>query len=354
MTDGEHFSFEEVQLAARNHGMPLEALRYDVTPVGLHYLLIHFDIPVVDSASWRLQIGGRVAHPFSMGLEELKARPSVTMPVTMECAGNGRARLDPRPESQPWILEAVGTAEWTGAALRPLLQEAGVDEGAVEVVFTGLDRGIDGDVEQDYERAIPVQEALRDDTLLAYEINGQPLPPQHGFPLRLVMPGWYGMTQVKWLSRITVLERPFEGYQNAQAYRIKEDEDDPGTPVTRMAPRSLIAPPGIPEFMSRRRFVHPGLHTLEGRAWSGWGPIERVEVSVDGGRSWQRALLEPALGPGAWHRWTWLWAAIAPGDYELCCRAFDSAGNSQPVEQAWNYKGYSNNEVHRVPVTIRS
>jgi DMSO/TMAO reductase YedYZ molybdopterin-dependent catalytic subunit len=248
----------------------------------------------------------------------------------------------------------VGTGEWTGTSLRSILRDAGIEEGAVDVVFTGLDRGVDGGVEQDYQRAIPVDEALRDDALLAYEMNGQPLPPQHGYPVRLVLPGWYGMTQVKWLSHVTVLDRPFEGYQNAQAYRIKENDDDPGIPVTRMAPRALMAPPGIPDFMSRRRFVHPGLHVLEGRAWSGWGQVERVEVSVDGGGSWQRAVLEPALGPGAWHRWTWEWAAIAPGDYEICCRAFDAAGNAQPTAQAWNAKGYSNNEVHRVPVTVRS
>ncbi len=349
----EGITLEELQLAARNHGMPLEALRYDVTPVGLHYLLIHFDIPVVDPSGWRLEIGGAVRHPMSLSLEQVRSRPAVSLPVTMECAGNGRARLSPRPVSQPWLVEAVGTGRWTGTPLRPVLEEAGLEDGAVDVVFTGLDRGIEGGVEQTYERAVPVAEALGDDVLLAYELNGQPLPSQHGFPLRLVVPGWYGMTQVKWLSAITVLDREFEGYQNARAYRLRATEDEPGDPLTRMAPRSLMVPPGIPEFMTRRRFVEPGPHVIEGRAWSGWGPIERVDVSSDGGSSWSAAAVEHAPYPTAWHRWTWGWGAPEPGEHELCCRAFDAAGNAQPLEQTWNLKGYANNEVQRVPVTVR-
>src|SRR5919204_4978826 len=209
----EGITLQELQLAARNHAMPLEALRFPVTPVGLHYLLIHYDVPVVDPAAWSLSLGGHVEHELSLGLEELQARPAAELTVTMECAGNGRAHLDPRPVSQPWLLEAVGTAPWAGTPLRPLLEEAGVGESAVEVLFTGLDRGIDGEQEQLYQRALTVEEALRDDVLLAYEMNGSPLPPQHGFPLRLVVPGWYGMTNVKWLAEIEVLDEPFAGYQ---------------------------------------------------------------------------------------------------------------------------------------------
>jgi sulfane dehydrogenase subunit SoxC len=350
---GEPITSEELQLAARNHAMPLEALRYDVTPVGLHYLLIHFDIPPVDMGAWRLEIGGRVRHPLSLSLEDVLARPRVTAPVTMECAGNGRALLEPRPISQPWLLEAVGNAEWGGTPLGPLLAEAGLQDDAVNVVFTGLDRGVDGGIEQDYERALPVDEAMRDEVFLAYEVNGQPLPPQHGYPLRLVVPGWYGMTQVKWLTRITVLEREFDGFQNAQAYRSKSSEDDPGTPVTRMMPRALMVPPGIPEFMSRARILRRGRHLITGRAWSGWGPVERVEFSPDGGLTWHQAEVAPAPGAFAWQQWSFQWNA-EPGEVELCCRAADTAGNIQPDDQSWNYKGYSNNEVQRVPVTVMS
>jgi len=343
-------SAEELQLAARNHGMPLEALRWDVTPVGLHYLLIHYDIPVVEEASWRLEVGGRVARELSLSLEDLRARPAVTRAVTMECAGNGRARLEPHVVSQPWLLEAVGNAEWTGVPVADLLEEAGLEDDAVEILFTGLDQGVEGGVEQAYQRSLTLDEA-GDGPLLAYAVNGEPLPPQHGFPLRLLVPGWYGMTSVKWLARIDAIAEPFDGYQQATGYRIRAHEDDPGTPVTRMMPRALMAPPGVPDFMTRARFVTAGPCELTGRAWSGWGAIEAVEVSADGGASWAEAALGPEPEPGAWRAWSFAWEAT-PGEHELCCRARDSAGNAQPVEADWNVGGYANTSVQRVPVTV--
>ena len=342
---------EELQLAARNHALPLEALRREITPVGLHYLLIHFDIPFVDESEWTLEVGGRVTTPLELGLEELRARPAGTVAVTLECAGNGRALLAPRALSQPWLMEAVGTAEWTGTPLAPLLEEAGLLQEAVEVVFSGLDRGVQGGVEHAYERSLPVGEALRDDLLLAYEINGQPLPPQHGFPLRLVVPGWYGMTHVKWLRSITVVDEPFRGWQQDVAYHVRESDEEQGVPVTRILPRSLMVPPGIPEFLSRNRLLTAGPCQLEGRAWSGWGPIERVEASVDGGRTWADAALGDAPSEFAWRGWNFDWDA-EPGEHELSCRATDTAGNTQPLSPEWNFDGFCNNAVQRVRVTV--
>jgi DMSO/TMAO reductase YedYZ molybdopterin-dependent catalytic subunit len=344
-------SLEELQLAARNHGMPLEALRHELTPPGLHYLLVHYDIPVVDPDAWRLEVGGRVSRPVELSMDDLRARGAVTQPVTMECAGNGRARLDPRPISQPWLAEAVGTAEWTGVPVASLLEEAGVLDDAVEVVFTGLDRGVEAGVEQTYERSLALREALRGDVLLAWAMGGAPLAPQHGFPLRLVVPGWYGMASVKWLSRVTVVAEPFAGYQQATAYRYRQVPDEEGTPVTRIEPRSLMVPPGIPDFLTRRRFVPAGRVRLEGRAWSGWGPVERVEVSVDGGASWQAASLGSPPGPAAWAPWWFDWDA-APGEHELCVRATDATGRTQPETPPWNVGGYANNAVQRVAVTV--
>jgi sulfane dehydrogenase subunit SoxC len=282
----------------------------------------------------------------------VQARPARTLAVTLECAGNGRALLSPRPLSQPWLTEAVGTAEWTGTPLAPLLEEAGVLDGAVEVVFTGLDRGIQGDVEHVYERSLPVEDALREEVLLAYAINGAPLPPQHGFPLRLIVPGWYGMTHVKWLASIMVVDEPFHGWQQEFAYRVRDNEEDQGRPLTRMLPRSLMVPPGIPDFFTRTRFVAAGPCVLEGRAWSGWGPIERVEVSVDGGRSWTDASLGEPVSDFAWRGWTSAWAA-EHGQHELCCRATDAAGNTQPASAEWNVDGYANNAVQRLLVEVR-
>jgi sulfane dehydrogenase subunit SoxC len=345
-------TMEELALAARNHGMPLEALRYDVTPVGLHYLLVHFDIPAADESSWTLELGGHLRRPRTLTMEELRRRPQVTAPVTLECAGNGRARLDPRPVSQPWLEEAVGTAEWTGTPLAPLLEEAGVGPGAVEVVFGGADRGVQGGLEHDYERSLPLAEAMRAEVLLAWGVNGRPLPPQHGHPLRLVVPGWYGMTSVKWLRKISVVTEPFDGYQQSGSYLLHTSADDPGTPVTRIQPRSLLLPPGIPEFESRERFLEPGRQLLTGRAWSGLAPVAKVEVSTDGGRGWRPAELEPQPSPWAWAGWSFAWEA-APGSYELCSRATDAAGNTQPLAVPWNTGGYANNAVQRVKVTVR-
>jgi DMSO/TMAO reductase YedYZ molybdopterin-dependent catalytic subunit len=351
--EGQGVTLEELQLAARNHGMQLEGLRYDITPIGMHYLLIHFDVPHVDERTFRLDLGGHVRRPLNLTLDEVWSRPRVTLPVTLECSGNGRARLSPRPISQPWLNEAVGTAEWTGTPLAPILDEAGVEDGAVEVVFTGHDRGIQGGIEQDYEFSVPIEEAMRPEVMLAYEINGQPLPPQHGFPLRVIVPGWYGMTHVKWLKRITVVTEPFAGYQKVEAYRVTEVQEDPGTRVTRILPRSLMVPPGIPDFITRTRLLPPGPTVLEGRAWSGTGPIERVEVSTDGGASWAPAALDPPVSEHAWRRWTFGWEPSQAGEYELASRASDAAGNTQPVDQPWNLKGHRNNLVQKIRVLVR-
>lgn len=344
-------TLEELQLAVRNHSMPLEALRYDVTPVGLHYLLTHFDIPDVVAAAWRLGVGGSVRKPLTFSLDDIKAMPRVSAQVLLECAGNGRARQAPRPISQPWLYEAVGNAEWTGAPLRTLLDAAGPLASAVEVVFTGLDRGVQGGIDQQYERSLPVGEARRTDAILAYEMNGQPLSPQHGYPLRLVIPGWYGMAHVKWLRSITFVDQPFRGYQQEASYHIASSDEESGVPVTRMVPRSLMIPPGIPDYMSRARYLAPGLCDLEGRAWSGLGPIKRVQVSMDSGSSWNDATLGAAVSEFAWRAWRSAWHAV-PGEYELCCRAEDAAGNVQPLRATWNAGGYCNNEVQRIKVVV--
>jgi sulfane dehydrogenase subunit SoxC len=345
-------STNELQLALRNSGMPLEALRWPLTPLGLHYLLIHYDIPTVDVDTWRLELGGHVARPSALSMEDLKQRDAVTLPVTMECAGNDRARMSPRPVSQPWLGEAVGTAAWTGTPLASLLRDADASGDAVEVLFTGLDCGIEGGITQLYERSLPISEALEAGAILAWGIGDVALPAQHGFPLRLVVPGWYGMTNVKWLQRITVLDVPFEGYQQAQSYRIRRSADEPGEPVTRILPRALMMPPGVPDFATRRRFLAPGTQRLEGRAWSGWGEVTRVQVSVTGGASWYDAELADPVGRYAWRSWSYIWEAAEPGDHQLSCRAWDSAGNVQPFEPKWNVGGYANNAVQRIAVTV--
>lgn len=341
---------DELILGLRNHEAPLESLHWPVTPPGMHYVLTHFDVPEIDPVSWRLTLGGAVAHPLTLTLSDLQRRPRRTMTVTLECAGNGRSRLDPRPVSQPWDLGGFGTAEWTGTPLAPLLAEAELDPTAVELVFEGEDRGVQEGVEHQYARSLAVADATADDVILAYEMDGRPLPPQHGFPVRLLVPGWYGMASVKWLRSIAAVTEPFDGYQQAVAYRYQQDADDAGTPVTRIRVRSLMVPPGIPDFLTRRRIVDAGPTMLRGRAWSGFGSVAGVEVAVDG--EWAPAHLDAPLGEHAWQGWSFPWVAT-PGLHRVACRASDSSGNLQPSEPPWNVRGMGNNGVQVVEVEVR-
>ncbi len=348
--EGEAIGPDELGLAARNHGMPLEGMRWDVTPVGMHYLLTHYDIPWIDPTSWRLAIGGLVERELTLTLDDVRARPSVTATVTMECAGNGRARLRPRPVSQPWLHEAVGTMEWTGTPLGALLRECGPSDDASHVVFTGTDHGVERGKEQDYQRGLTLDQAMADEVLLAYGCNGIALPPQHGFPVRLLMPGWYGMASVKWLRSIEIVDEPFEGYQQT-AYALRQESGEPGEPLTRIAPRALVVPPGWPDFMSRRRFTRPESQVIEGRAWSGWGEVAQVQVTTDGGSTWEDATLEPPVGRHAWRRWTLPWTP-EPGSYVVAARATDATGRTQPVEPSWNRGGFANTTTQHIHVLV--
>jgi DMSO/TMAO reductase YedYZ molybdopterin-dependent catalytic subunit len=346
------FAAEEVRLAHRNHGMPLEALRYDVTPAGMHYLLIHFDVPFVPEPDrWTLAIGGLVERPVTLSYRDLLALPQVTTRVTLECAGNGRATVEPRWQSQPWHQEAVGTSDWTGTPLKPLLERAGLKASARDVVFWGADRGFDGGNEHDYGRALSPALAMSDDVLLVTAMNGQPLLPQHGFPLRLIVPGWYGMASVKWLNRIEVIDHAFQGYQQVGTYVFRAQRGEPGTPVTTLRVKSMLAPPGIPDWYSRARLVDAGPVELTGRAWTGAGvAITRVEVAVDG--VWQEATLDPPRGKFAWRGFRTNWQAT-PGEHTLMCRATDANGDVQPLDQRFDIGGFGNNQVQRLAVTVR-
>ena len=343
------FTAEEVSLAARNSGMPLEAAREEVTPPGLHYCLIHFDIPALAPPAWRLAVGGLVDRPLQLSLEALRAMPARTVRVTMECAGNGRAQVSPRYPSIPWVEEAVSTADWTGVPLATVLREAGVQPQARKIVFWGADRGIDRGVEHAFARSLAPADAAHEDVLLAYAMNGAQLPPQHGYPLLLVVPRWYGMASVKWLERIEAAERPFDGVQQAHSYHFRREAGEPGVPCRHMRVNSLLVPPGIPDFYTRARVQAAGRVEIRGRAWSGEAAIARVELAVDG--AWRDAVLHLATSPHAWRSWRAAWDAV-PGEHELACRATDAAGNVQPLEPPWDASGFGNNAVHRITVRV--
>lgn len=341
---------EELHLAARNPGTPLEALVHDITPVGLHYVLTRFDIPMIDPATWRLRVDGRVERPLELGLAELRAMPAITLAVTMECAGNGRAAMRPRPLGIPWLGDAVGTAEWTGVRLRDALAHARPRGGTVEYAFAGADRGIERGYTTGFTRALTPADAMAGDALLAYAMNGLPLPPQHGAPLRLIVPGWYGMASVKWLDRITAMDEPVQAYHQRIGYHFRAAAGAPGTPIRQMRPRGLMVPPGLPDFFTRHRHVPSGPVKLQGRAWSGAGvAVTRVDVGIDG--DWREAALDTPIGKHAWRGWSFEWQA-EPGSHILSCRATDAAGHAQPLAPVFDWGGMGNNGVQRIDVLV--
>jgi DMSO/TMAO reductase YedYZ molybdopterin-dependent catalytic subunit len=296
-------------------------------------------------------VDGKVARPLALGLDDIRGLPARTERVTLECAGNGRGLMRPRSASMPWLHEGIGTAEWTGTPLASVLGLAGAAPDAVEIAFIGADRGYDRGVEHAFGRSLGLEAAMSGEILLAWAMNGAPLAPQHGFPLRLIVPGWFGMASVKWLTRIEVLARPFDGLQQAIGYHYRQHRDDPGVPVTFQKVKSLMVPPGIPDWYTRRRLVERGTVKLSGRAWSGRGSaVAKVEVAVDG--EWRDAGLEPQGGRYAWQGWRCDWRAEA-GEHELACRATDATGASQPLVPEWNVNGMGNNAVQRLQVTVR-
>jgi DMSO/TMAO reductase YedYZ molybdopterin-dependent catalytic subunit len=264
----------------------------------------------------------------------------------MECAGNSRLHLRPLPAGEPWSNGAVSTSRWMGYPLRLLLESAELDAHAVEILVEGADSGVSSHgTATGFGRSLPIAEAMRDDVLLAFELNGEPLDPAHGAPLRLIVPGWYGMASVKWVTRISALTRPFEGYFQTQRY-VYEERGKPTIPVTRMRVKSLITSPADGGSFER------GVIEIAGWAWSGNGRIVRVEVAVDGGGGWCDAELHDSSSDHAWVPWSLQWVADQPGRHVLRSRATDSAGNSQPDVISWNRLGYGNNAVRASVITV--
>lgn len=329
---------------------PFSALEARVTPSELFYVRSHFPTPEIDAGSWRLTVRGRRTVEF--GLEELRRLPAETRTVTLECAGNGRIALSPTADGVQWHLGAVSTAEWTGVPLTTVLERAGVAPDSVEVVFEGADCGKPRATPRPpqpiaYAHGVPVEQA--GEVLLAWAMNGEPLTREHGFPLRAVVSGSYAMASVKWLTRIQVMREPFEGYFKTTDYAYWDDVD--GLPVRRplgrMALKSQIARPAAGETVQAGATV-----TVAGAAWTGGAPVERVEVSADGGASWQAAEILDEHEPGVWRRWQWTWrVAQEPGTYTLMSRAVDREGQVQPAERDPRYGTYCIHHV--VPVRVR-
>jgi DMSO/TMAO reductase YedYZ molybdopterin-dependent catalytic subunit len=320
-----------------------------VMPNAHFYVRNHFQIPNLDPAAFRLAVGGLVERPLNLSLRDLHNMPSQTRFVTLECAGNGRTNFDPPIEGEKWNLGAVSTAEWTGVTLAEVLDRAGVRTGATEVMFRGADGGtVEGHAGPlRFERSLQLDHARDPDVLLAYAMNGEPLPIQHGYPVRLVVPGWYAVASVKWLTEIELIDRPFAGHYQVDKYwyECERDGQTVREPVTLQRVRALITEPA-PDQEVRR-----GELAIRGVAWSGAAQIARVEISVGEG-SWQEAHLVSERKRHSWQWWELITQAHEPGVVTLRARATDLAGRTQPERAEWNRLGYGNNAIHEVPARI--
>ena len=321
-----------------NAEAPPQALAGDITPTRLHYVRSNFPLPDHDGT---LQIGGAVDNPTTLTLHELRAMPAVERVVTLECAGNGRLRQTPLPVGEPWGDYAVSTASWTGTFLHEVLKQARPARNAIDVKFTGADHGPYyqyNDVT--FMRSLALSHAADPaaEILIAYEMNGEPLSPDHGAPFRLIVPHWYGVASVKWLKRIDVITEHYAGEFQIGHY-MYEWADRPHEFVTAMRVRARITDP------APGAAIPAGAYTVRGKAWSGTGPITQVHVSLTGEGEWHEARVAPPQGPYQWQDWSFDWEANAPGRHTLRARATDAAGNVQPDVPPWNRIGYGNNAI---------
>ena len=332
---------------------PFAALNGRVTPTGHFYVRSHFPVPDLDAAAFRLHIDGAVERDLQLSLAELQQLPALTRAATLECAGNGRVYLDPPVEGVQWQLGAVGNAEWTGARLSDVLARAGVRAEAQEVVLEGADRGVGKQMpappgEIAYARSVPIAEADR--VLLVYAMNGEPLTPDHGFPLRAIVSGHYAMASVKWLTRIHLATEPFQGYFQTTDYAFWAEEAGHAVrrPLRSMMLKSSIARPEAGAVFEAGSTV-----IIAGAAWSGGPPLDRVDVSTDGGATWTAADFLDPHEPGVWRRWQFAWPVPSAGEYVLFSRATDVAGHIQPSGHDDRFGTYVIHHMVPTPVTAR-
>ena len=338
-----------------NLEMPFETLDDFITPTKSFYVRTHFPIPAIDRDAWWLHVEGEVEKPFAINYEELLKLKARTMPVTLECAGNNRNFLEPKVKGVQWGLGAVGTAEWTGVPLSILLERAGMKTSACEVILECADQGMLEDAKSPsgilkFARSIPLAKA-RSDVSLDYKMNGIDLPPEYGFPLRSIIPGWYAMASIKWLQRIIVTDRPFSGYYQTLDYAFWKRRGDIAelAPLTEMQIKAQIAKPVRGEIVPADSKVR-----VHGAAWTCNGEISKVELSTDGGSTWKEAKLLGESKPNAWRLWEYDWQTpAAAGTQTLMARATDSFGRTQPVERDPDRGTYMINHLLPIAVEVR-
>lgn len=329
---------------------PEQTLGNWLTPTSLFYIRSHFESPVISDFSgsdWTVSISGSVANPYEFGVEDLSVLPKQTFPVTLECAGNNRSDLYPKVPGNPFQSGAVSNAVWSGVSLNDVLTKANVNVDTVEFLFEGLDKGVPepGLESQPYMRSLPVEVARHPDTLLAYEMNGETLTLDHGFPLRLIVPNWYGMASVKWLTAITAITQPFKGYFQRNRY-VFRDFIGNEKPVCEIKIKSHIT------FPQHEMKLNSEIVRLSGFALSGRSAIELVEISVDGGKAWKTADLVGPSHKYSWQQWQFVWAPSRPGHHTILSKARDQEGNVQPLKSEWNQLGYAANACKPICVEV--
>jgi len=325
-----------------------------LTPVESFYVRSHMTTPSVDEAAWRLTIGGDVTGPVELSLADLQRMPSVSVVATLECAGNGRVFFDPPVAGIQWRRGAVGTARWTGVPLSQLLRRAGPKTTAAHVWASGADRPFG--TQPPFVRNLPIAKALDDHTLVAYAMNGRPLPREHGFPARLVVPGWEAAYSVKWLSQLTASPTVSDSFWVASAYRYPVSRVSPGAavPPELMAPLAGLVVKSVITRPAEAAVVAPGPLEVAGFAWAGEQAIARVDVSHDGGSTWAQAQLTGPHERYAWRRFEHRFTLTQPQACTILSRATDAAGRTQPMVPAWNPAGYLWNAPDQVRIEVRA
>jgi DMSO/TMAO reductase YedYZ molybdopterin-dependent catalytic subunit len=338
-----------------NLEMPFSMLDSFITPTKSFYVRTHFPIPAIDKDKWWLHVEGEVEKQLAINYQELLELESLTVPVTLECAGNNRNFLEPKVKGVQWGLGAVGTAEWTGVPLSILLDRAALKPEAGEVILEGADGGMLEDPkspagELKFARSLPLAKA-REDVLLAYKMNDADLPPEHGFPLRAIVPGRYAMASIKWLTRIIVTDRPFTGYYQTMdyAYWTRRGEIAQLVPLSEMQVKAEIARPSEGEIVAANSNVR-----VHGAAWTSDGEITKVELSTDGGATWNETKLVGESKPNAWRLWEFDWRTPSkPGRASLIARATDSNGRTQPAQRDLDRGTYMINHLLPIAVEVR-
>ena len=352
---------EKVTLLVRqkepdNLEFPFHTLDSFLTPNDRFYVRNHFPIPQLRKENWRLQVLGAVKRPLELTYAQFLNLPSSSRPVTLECAGNGRSFLVPKVKGVPWELGAIGTANWTGVTLASILEQAGLRDGAVEVVLEGADQGEPVTEPKPpgaipFARSLPLSKALSKDVILAHHMNDEVLPPAHGFPVRAIVAGWYGMASIKWLTRIVVTERPYIGHGQSIDYAVWQRKDGlvSLTPITEIGVKASIARPADKEVVPANAD-----YRVHGAAWAGGSEVAKVEVSTNGGQTWQQARLLGEPVPFCWRLWEYHWRTPAAGKHTLLARASDKRGRVQPLKRDPDRRNYMISHAHPHEVEVRS